>query len=123
MDFLTIMTFVAIIVAFAIYGIYIYLCLATTNAYVEKLSTLFRRTFREYYNGQDIEPVMINGGIDLKWTGEVKGIKAENELGFISIYTNDNNLNSPIDDLEEADIVAEKITKVIYDHIRDKEEL
>ena len=122
MDSLTIIVIVAIMIVFSGLFFYLYLCLLSTNQYIEEISKLLKRSFREYYKGKDIEPVMINNGIDLKWTGEVEGLKEDNELGFITIYTNDANLNSPLNSIQEADMVSEKVIRVVEEYIKDREE-
>ena len=121
MDFLTAILIVTIMIVFSALFLYLYLFLLSTNQYIEEISKLLKRSFREYYKGQNIEPVLINNGIDLKWTGEVEGLKEDNELGFITIYTNDANLNSPINSIEEADLISGKIIRVIDEYIKDKE--
>lgn len=122
MDFLTAILIVTIMIVFSALFLYLYLCLLSTNQYIEEISKLLKRSFREYYKGQNIEPILINNGIDLKWTGEVEGLKEENELGFITIYTNDANLNSPINSIEEADLISGKIIRVIDEYIKDREQ-
>ena len=122
MDFLTVIVIVAIMIVFSGISFYLYLCLLSTNQYIEEISKLLKRSFREYYKGKDIEPVVINNGIDLKWTGEVEGLKEDNELGFITIYTNDATLNSPLNSIQEADIVSEKVIRVVEEYIKDREE-
>ena len=67
--------------------IYFYNVAATTNHFVIELSHLVSRTFREYYAGQDIEPVVVNNGIDLVWSGEVEGLPKDNKMGFIQAFT------------------------------------
>lgn len=49
-----------LIISFYLYGL-----IATQNHYMGEVSALISRTFREYYKGEDIEPVVINNGIDL----------------------------------------------------------
>ena len=123
MDFLTVIVIVAIMIVFSVISFYLYLCLLSTNQYIEEISKLLKRSFREYYKGKDIEPIVINNGIDLKWTGEVEGLKEDNELGFITIYTNDATLNSPLNSIQEADVVSEKVIRVVEEYIKDREEL
>ena len=50
---------------------------------------IYRLSFKQYYAREDIEPVVINNGIDLVWKGDVEGTFNEsNKLGFIVITTN-----------------------------------
>ena len=114
--------FIICICIYAIAIVYLYFYLIHLGSYVEDISKLLKRTFVEYYKGQDIEPIAIYNGIDLKWNGEVKGFKAENDNGFITIRLHDNgSLNSPLNELEEADELSEKIIRIVYDYIKDKE--
>lgn len=123
MDFFTTTIITLIVVIFSIFVLYLYFCLASLGNYVEDISKLLKRTFVEYYKGQDIEPIAIYNGIDLKWTGPVQGIRADNENGFITIRLHDNGaINSPLNELEEADILSEKIIATVYDYIKDKED-
>ena len=103
------------IISFYLYGL-----IATQNQFVSEISSLVSRTFREYYKGEDIEPVVINNGIDLVWKGGVEGsFNEDNKQGFITIMTNDGNINSPIRDLKEADIIGGKIIHMVYEYIKE----
>lgn len=100
---------------------YLYNVVAVNSQYVAELSKLVARTFREYYAKEDIEPIVINNGVDLVWKGSVEGsFNEDNKNGFITIMTNEGNINSPINDLKEADIIAGKISNLIYEYIQDK---
>ena len=103
--------------------VYLYINLSSLNFLLRELFSLVSRTFREYYKGEDMEPVLINGGIDIVWRGDVDGMRNENELGFITIYTNEGNINSPIKNQNEADIIAGKIIRMVYEYIKDKEDI
>lgn len=106
-----------------IISFYLYNLIATQNHYMGEVSALISRTFREYYKGEDIEPVIINNGIDLVWKGDVEGsFNEDNKQGFITIMTNDGNINSPIRDLKEADIISGKIIHVVYEYIKESHE-
>ena len=103
---------------------YIYSVIQDNYAYTDRLTRLVTRTFREYYKGEDIEPEVLGNSIDLVWKGEVSGFfNEENKTGFITIFTKDSGINSPINDIEEADILAKKITDVVYEYIKDREQL
>lgn len=111
MDFvllgIVIILFIIVMVAFA----YLYNAVAINSQFVVSLSELVSRTFREYYANEDIEPVVINNGIDLVWSGDVEGtFNEDNKMGFITILTNESSVNSPIVDVKEADLIASKIT-------------
>jgi len=107
--------FVNLIISFYLYGL-----IASQNQFMSEVSSLISRTFREYYKGEDIEPVVVNNGIDLVWKGDVEGSFDENnKQGFITIMTNDGNINSPIRDLKEADIISGKIIHLVYEYIKE----
>ena len=122
-DFVFIIIVFFIFVCIGIITVYLYNMIATTNMFLFELSGLVSRTFREYYKGEDMEPVVINNGIDLVWTGEVDGSRdPDNKMGFITIMSNEGNINSPIKSVKEADIIAGKIMNVVYEYIKDREE-
>lgn len=122
MDFvllgIVIFLFVIVMAAFA----YLYNVVAVNSQFVFSLSDLVSRTFREYYANEDIEPVVINNGIDLVWSGDVEGtFNEDNKMGFITILTNESNVNSPIVDVKEADLIASKITQIVNEYIKDRD--
>lgn len=122
MDFvllgIVIILFIIVMVAFA----YLYNAVAINSQFVVSLSELVSRTFREYYANEDIEPVVINNGIDLVWSGDVEGtFNEDNKMGFITILTNESNVNSPIVDIKEADLIASKITQIVNEYIKDRD--
>ena len=124
MDFTLLSIVIALFFIIIVLFFYLYNVVSVNSQYVFELSKLVSRTFKQYYAREDIEPVVINNGIDLVWKGDVEGTFNEsNKLGFIMITTNEGNVNSPIRDIKEADIIASKITNVIYDYIQDREEL
>ena len=93
---IVIILFVIIIVMF----LYLYNVVAVNSRFVFELSDLVARTFREYYSNENLEPFVINNGIEIVWKGEVNGARDENnKLGFITIVTNEySNINSQIND-------------------------
>lgn len=122
MDFvllgIVIVLFVIVMIAFA----YLYNAVAVNSQFVFSLSDLVSRTFREYYANEDIEPVVINNGIDLVWSGDVKGtFNEDNKMGFITILTNESNVNSPIVDIKEADLIASKVIQVVNEYVKDRD--
>lgn len=122
MDFvllgIVIVLFIIVMVAFA----YLYNAVAINSQFVFSLSDLVSRTFREYYANEDIEPVVINNGIDLVWSGDVKGtFNEDNKMGFITILTNESNVNSPIVDVKEADLIASKVIQVVNEYVKDRD--
>lgn len=122
MDFvllgIVIILFIIVMVAFA----YLYNAVAINSQFVVSLSELVSRTFREYYANEDIEPVVINNGIDLVWSGDVEGtFNEDNKMGFITILTNESNVNSPIVDIKEADLIASKVIQVVNEYVKDRD--
>ena len=122
MDFvllgIVIVLFIILMVAFA----YLYNAVAINSQFVVSLSELVSRTFREYYANEDIEPVVINNGIDLVWSGDVEGtFNEDNKMGFITILTNESNVNSPIVDIKEADLIASKVIQVVNEYVKDRD--
>ena len=122
MDFvllgIVIILFIIVMVAFA----YLYNAVAINSQFVFSLSDLVSRTFREYYANEDIEPVVINNGIDLVWSGDVEGtFNEDNKMGFITILTNESNVNSPIVDVKEADLIASKVIQVVNEYVKDRD--
>lgn len=122
MDFvllgIVIILFIIVMVAFA----YLYNAVAINSQFVFSLSDLVSRTFREYYANEDIEPVVINNGIDLVWSGDVEGaFNEDNKMGFITILTNESNVNSPIVDIKEADLIASKVIQVVNEYVKDRD--
>lgn len=117
----TIIFFIPSIILF-IMVLYLFNVVQQNALFTLSLSELVSRTFREYYKGEDIEPRLINNGVDLVWKGEVEGGSQEdNPNGFIAIYTKDSGINSPINSIDDADILAGKISHVVYEYIKDKE--
>lgn len=101
---------------------YLYNAISINSRFLFELSELVSRTFRQYYANEDIEPVVVNNGIDLVWSGKVDGtFDDENKLGFITILTNGANVNSPIRDHKEADILAGKILYVVHEYIKERD--
>lgn len=123
MDMLTIGVFLIPFVILLVLVLYLYNVVQQNANFTFSLMQLVQRTFREYYKGQDIEPKIIGNAIDLKWKGDVQGtFDEENNNGFIVIYTNDSGINSPINSIEEANIIAGKITHVVYEYIKERDE-
>lgn len=115
--------FTLVLICFGI-SIYTYVCLGKVNYFISELSKMVSRTFREYYKGEDIEPMVINNGIDLVWKGDVEGsFNENNKQGFITVMTNEGNINSPINDVKEADVIAGKISHLVYEYIKDRDEI
>ena len=94
----------------------VFTMLAQTNAFVYELSNLVSRTFREYYKGENMEPIVTGQGIDILWKED--GESEFGNQGFISICVSDTtNVSSPIKDHKDADIIAGKIINIINDYI------
>ena len=113
---------VILFILLIIFSVYFYNAIQMLGAFSLELSDLVSRTFREYYKNEDIEPVVINNGIDIVWKGDVKGTRNEdNKMGFITVFTNDGNINSPLNTHKEADIVAGKIIHVVNEFVKERD--
>lgn len=111
---------IVIILLLAILIIYRYLI--SLDAYVTGVSQLLARTFEHYYNSENIKPQGINWGIELIWKPENNDEEQETKKGFIVIYYGeDSGIDTPIEDVVEADILSQKIIEVANKHIQDKE--
>ena len=118
--------FFGLLVVFIVGFMYLYNGITSIQMFTMELTSLVTRTFREYYKGEDMEPVVINNGIDIVWkNGNSKFFNEDSEQGFITIMIDGgvNGVNSPIQDVKEADILAGKIIKMINDFLGDKEDL
>ena len=123
MDFVLLGLVIVFFVILLIMVLYLFNLIQQNISFMVSLSDLVQRTFREYYKGQDIDVQVIGNGIDLVWKGDVKGLRnEENNNGFITIYTSDSGVNSPINDIEEADALACKLTTIVYDYIKERGE-
>ena len=94
--------------------------LASLDEFTVGIANLLERTFEYYYKSENIKPQGINWGIDLIWnpTDEVD----VNKKGFVTIYYGeDSGIDTPIEDVIEADVLSQKIIEVIDKHIHDKE--
>lgn len=115
MEFVIIGIFVVIFVAILMLWRY----LVSLDQYVVGMAALLERTFEYYYESENIKPQTINWGIDLVWNPDNE--ETTNKKGFVTIYYGeDSGVDSPIDDVVEADILSQKIIKVIDKHIHDK---
>lgn len=124
MDLFPVTLFIILLVIMLILFFYLYNVVAINSTFLFELSDLVSRTFRQYYANEDIEPVLINNGIDLVWKGDVKGMfNEDNKQGFITILTNDSNVNSPIIDAKDADILAGKLIPIIYEYVKERDSM
>lgn len=122
MDFSLLALIIVLFIIILLLFFYLYNVVATNSVFLFELSDLVSRTFRQYYANEDIEPVVVNNGVDLVWKGDVQGrFNEDNKLGFITILTNDSNVNSPIVDYKDADILAGKLIPVIYEYVKEKD--
>lgn len=113
---------IALLIGLIFSVVYFYNAINMLGAFSLELSDLVSRTFREYYKNENLEPVVVNNGIDIVWKGDVKGaFNEDNSMGFITILTNDANVNSPINDHKEADILAGKIIYIINEYIKERD--
>ena len=99
---------------FFIYGI-----LRSHDILFAELTDLITRTFQQYYKTENIQPVMVNNGIDLIWNPDNEDVNKKR--GFITIWTQDDNEDSPIINMKDADILGGKIIDVVEKHIQDRD--
>lgn len=95
--------------------------LNAVNEFMIEMSDLIARTFKQYYRTENIEPRMVNGGYDLVWNPDNEDLDKKEKHGFITIWTADSHVDSPIIDLKDADILGTKIIEVTEKHIQDRE--
>lgn len=113
--------FTILIIIMIISIVKLYFNMTKMNFFVYELSNLVTRTFREYYKGENMEPVVTGRGIEILWKED--GEDCFSEDGFISIYVDgtSNNIKSPIKDHKDADIIAGKIINIINDYVVEKQ--
>ena len=114
-----IMIIVLVIADVFLFGMILFTYSAVTQAYdfSSELADLLARTLKQYYQTENIEPQLINNGIDLIWNPNNEDISTKR--GFITVLTQDA-IDSPIKDVKEADILCEKLLPVIEKHIQDE---
>ena len=84
------------------------------------MASLLKRTFDEYYKGDHIKLVGTNWGIDFIYDPNNEG--DEKAKAFATLfYGKDSGINTPIEDVVEADKVASEIVRVIEKYIQQKE--
>ncbi len=99
----------------------LYRYLASLNEYVIGMAYLLERTLENYYKSEKIKPQAIGWGIDLIWNPNDEE-NLEDKKGFITIYYGkDSGIDTPIEDVVEADILSQKIIEVTDKHLQDKE--
>ena len=102
-----------------VYAIYMFFWVNNISMYLENQMDLLVRTFEYYYQSENIEPRSVNWGIDLVWNPDNEDITSKH--GFITVYYgNDSGIDTPIDDITEADIISGEIIKVVDKHLHDK---
>ena len=89
------------------------------NEFLMETTDLLQRTFTQYYKTENIEPRLVNGGYDLVWNPNNENIDSKN--GFITIWTSESHVDSPILDIKDADILGSEVIKVVEKHIQDRE--
>ena len=86
------MDIMIIILIFAdvfLFGMILFTYSAVTQAYdfSKELADLLSRTLKQYYQTENIEPQLINNGIDLVWNPNNEDTSAKR--GFITVLTQD----------------------------------
>ena len=119
-DNMDIMIIILIFADVFLFGMILFTYSAVTQAYdfSTELADLLSRTLKQYYQTENIEPQLINNGIDLVWNPNNEDTSAKR--GFITVLTQDANIDSPIKDVKEADILCEKLLPVVDKHIQDE---
>lgn len=113
---------IALLILLIIVSLYFYNAISMLGTFSLELSDLVSRTFREYYKNENVEPVVVNNGVDIVWKGDVQGLRdEENQQGFITILTSDSNVNSPINTYKEADILAGKIIYIVNEFVKERD--
>lgn len=99
---------------------YMYSLIANLYEYHQEMVELLSRTLKQYYKTENIEPVAVNNGIDLVWNPNNED--ASNKRGFISIWYGENaNVDSPLKNVKDADILSEKVIGVVEKHLQDRD--
>ena len=97
-----------------------YSLIANLYEYHQEMVELLSRTLKQYYKTENIEPVAVNNGIDLVWNPNNED--ASKKRGFISIWYGENaNVDSPLKNVKDADILSEKIIGVVEKHLQDRD--
>ena len=117
MDIFMIVLIFADIILFGMI-VFTYSAVTQTYDFSMELAELLSRTLKQYYQTENIEPQLINNGIDLIWNPDNEDTSTKR--GFITVLTQDANIDSPIKDVKEADILCEKLLPVIEKHIQDE---
>ena len=117
MDIFMIVLIMADIILFGMI-VFTYSAVTQTYDFSMELAELLSRTLKQYYQTENIEPQLINNGIDLIWNPDNEDTSTKR--GFITVLTQDANIDSPIKDVKEADILCEKLLPVVEKHIQDE---
>lgn len=109
-----------ILVFFIAFSIWLFLQIQYLYQWNEQLVELLQRTFKTYYKSELIEPVSVNWGIDLVWNPD--NDEDSDKKGFITIWYGDGcNVDTPIRDVTDADVLGAKIIEVTEKHIQDRD--
>lgn len=91
---------------------------------IEELSNgvvdILTRTLEYYYDTKEMQPCMVNNGIDIVYNPE-KTEDVSNKKGFITIWFEGASCDTPIKDVKEADVLSEKIIKVVEKHLKERD--
>lgn len=91
---------------------------------IEELSNgvvdILTRTLEYYYDTKEMQPCMVNNGIDIVYNPE-KTEDVSNKKGFITIWFEGAGCDTPIKDVKEADVLSEKIIKVVEKHLKERD--
>jgi len=111
---------VLFLIALAFVLWYMYSMILSLYEYHQEVVELLSRTLKQYYKTENIEPVAVNNGIDLVWNPNNED--SSKKRGFISIWYGENaNVDTPLKNVKDADILSEKVIGVVEKHLQDRD--
>lgn len=111
---------VLFLIALAFVLWYMYSMILNLYEYHQEVVELLSRTLKQYYKTENIEPVAVNNGIDLVWNPNNED--SSKKRGFISIWYGENaNVDTPLKNVKDADILSEKVIGVVEKHLQDRD--
>ena len=110
-----------LVILLCAFSVYMFLWMQSLDTFTEGIINLLARTLDYYYKTEDIQPRAINWGIDIIWNPEYEEDISEKK-GFITLYYgSDSGVDTPIDDIEDADKLSGEIIKTVQKYLHDKE--
>lgn len=99
---------------------FLYIKIKSIEEFSNGVVDILARTLDYYYDTKEMQPCMVNNGIDIVYNPE-KTEDVSNKKGFITIWFEGANCDTPIKDVKEADILSEKIIKVVEKHLKERD--